>query len=49
MVADSNALIRDVGVTAVLSTVITLLYIVIKLCGWLTDNFHAVPDKTEGQ
>ena len=20
----------------------------IKLCGWLVDNFHAVPDKTKG-
>ena len=49
MVADTIALIYDTGVPAVLSTVIILLYLVMKLCGWLVDNFHAIPDKAEGQ
>ena len=49
MVANTIALIRDTRVPAVLSTVITVLYFVFKLFGWLADSFHAIPDKTKGQ
>ena len=48
MVTDSFALICDARLPAVLSTVITLLYFVIKLGSWLVDSFHAIPDKTQG-
>ena len=48
MVTDSFALICDTGLPAVLSTVITIFYFVIKLGSWLVDSFHAIPDKTQG-
>lgn len=30
-----------------MSTVITICYFLVKLCIWLADSFHAIPDKTK--
>ena len=49
MVANTIAVIHDARFLVVLSTIRTVLFFVLKLFKWLADNFHAIPDKTEGQ
>ena len=48
MITDSIAVICDARVLAVLSTIITLFYLVIKFGSWLADSFHVLPNKTQG-
>ena len=44
MVTDSAAFFCDAGVLAIISTIITVCYLLIKLFTWFTDSFNAVPD-----
>ena len=47
MVTDSFVLIRDAGLPAVIFTVITIFYLLIKFGSWLADSFHAISNKTQ--
>ena len=49
MATDTITLICDARLPTVLSTVIMVLYFIFKVLGWLKDNFHAIPNKIEGQ
>ena len=46
MVTDSFAFLCDARPLAVISTVITMCYLLIKLGTWLTDSFYAIPNET---
>ena len=48
MVPDSLAYICDAGVLAVVSTVVTVCYLLIRLAAWISDSFYALPNKTKG-
>ena len=44
MVSNLVAFFCDAGVPAVISTIITVCYLLIKFFTWCTDNFYAIPD-----
>ena len=47
IVTNSFAFLHDAGLPAVVSTVITLCYLLLKIGTWLADIFYAIPNQTK--